>query len=370
MPVYKSKQMTKDGRQYFYTYSYKDLTGKHKKYYSKYYLTKKEATKAEMVHRLSYGEKGKSSITFSEAAALYLNERKDKLKPQTYDKLEQRVRHITSTIGTIKVEEMNASQYTQFRDALTGKNLSPVYKNGIITVLKSIIKFTTLRYGIKNDIPNMFNPFRNANEPIKKMDFYSLDEFSLFIKQTNDIRYKALFTVLFCCGLRIGEANALTWKDIDFNNNILSINKTLTTKKTINGDYLVTSPKTKTSIRDLPMAERVSDLLQQLHQHYAQYKNYSPSWHVFGGLKAIPETTIQNQKNKMCDMAGLRHIRVHDFRHSCASLLINNGASITLVANYLGHSDISITLNTYSHMYKSKLNKLVDDLNEILKPKL
>lgn len=215
----------------------------------------------------------------------------------------------------------------------------------------------------------MFESFRDANAPVKKMDFFNLDEFNLFIQQTDDIRFKALFTVLFCCGLRVGEANALTWNDIDFTNNTISINKTLTTKSQKNGRYLVTSPKTKTSVRELPMASRVSKLLHEIHDYYSNYTNFSTSWRVFGGLKAIPETTIQNTKNKMCDQAGLRHIRIHDFRHSCASLLINNGASITLVANYLGHSDISITLNTYSHMYKSKLNALVEDLNTMLEPK-
>jgi integrase len=77
------------------------------------------------------------------------------------------------------------------------------------------------------------------------------------------------------------------------------------------------------------------------------------------------ETTIQVNKNKACKLARIKQIRIHDFRHSCASLLINKGASIALVSKYLGHSNISITLNTYTHMYKSELDNMIKILNNL-----
>lgn len=77
------------------------------------------------------------------------------------------------------------------------------------------------------------------------------------------------------------------------------------------------------------------------------------------------ESTIQAKKNMYCKSAELRQIRVHDFRHSCASLLINKGASIALVSKYLGHSNISITLDTYTHMFKSELKNMTDILNKL-----
>ena len=65
---------------------------------------------------------------------------------------------------------------------------------------------------------------------------------------------------------------------------------------------------------------------------------------MFGGIEPLKDTTIEAHKNKNCKLSGVKQIRIHDFRHSCASLLIKNGASISLVAKYLGHSDISTTL--------------------------
>lgn len=76
-------------------------------------------------------------------------------------------------------------------------------------------------------------------------------------------------------------------------------------------------------------------------------------------IEPLPETTLRDRKTKNTVRAGVKDIRIHDFRHSCASLLIDNGANITLVAKYLGHAKIDETLNTYSHMYQNRLENIV-----------
>ena len=94
-------------------------------------------------------------------------------------------------------------------------------------------------------------------------------------------------------------------------------------------------------------------------------KYFSEEWFVFGNELPFRETTIQMRKNKYCKLAKVKQIRIHDFRHSCASFLINNGASIVLVSKYLGHSKISITLDTYTHLYKNELlevSNIIDTL--------
>lgn len=81
-----------------------------------------------------------------------------------------------------------------------------------------------------------------------------------------------------------------------------------------------------------------------------KYSNFKKKWFIFGNSIPYKETTICSYKNKYCDLANLLKIRIHDFRHSCASLLINQGASITLVSKYLGHSKVSITLDINSYV--------------------
>lgn len=93
--------------------------------------------------------------------------------------------------------------------------------------------------------------------------------------------------------------------------------------------------------------------------------DFSKKWFVFGCLELIHPDRIRKRKNRNAAIAGVKQIRVHDFRHSTASLLINNGANVTLVAKYLGHSKIDETLNTYSQMFESKLDDLVNTINAL-----
>ena len=95
-----------------------------------------------------------------------------------------------------------------------------------------------------------------------------------------------------------------------------------------------------------------------------RYKGLNQNYFIFGNSKPISKEKITKRKNLNCKLSNVKQIRIHDFRHSCASLLINNSASITLVAKYLGHSKTDETLNTYSHMFK---NTLIDIVNIIEK---
>lgn len=86
---------------------------------------------------------------------------------------------------------------------------------------------------------------------------------------------------------------------------------------------------------------------------------------MFGNIDPLAATTLLDRKTKNAFMTRVKDIRIHDFRHSCASLLINNGANIKTVAKYLGHTKIDEALNTYSHMYKNKLNDIVNTINNL-----
>ena len=144
----------------------------------------------------------------------------------------------------------------------------------------------------------------------------------------------------------------------------MHITKTLTTK--IKGEkWTISSPKTKNSTRNLPIPEKLLNDLKTMYNEARKYSDFTANWFVFGNSEPFKETTIQKKKNNYCDLAKVKQIRIHDFRHSCASLLINKGASITLVSKYLGHSNISITLDVYSHMYQSELSKMTEILNKL-----
>ncbi len=94
---------------------------------------------------------------------------------------------------------------------------------------------------------------------------------------------------------------------------------------------------------------------------------FSDSYFVIGDIIPQISSTITAKKNRNCKLAGVKQIRIHDFRHSCASLLIYKGANINTVSKFLGHTKIEETLNTYTHLYKNALTditSLIDDMNE------
>ena len=95
------------------------------------------------------------------------------------------------------------------------------------------------------------------------------------------------------------------------------------------------------------------------------YYGFDDNWFVFGDILPIHPDIMRRRKNENALKAGVKQIRIHDFRHSCASLLINNGANVTMVAKYLGHAKVDETLNTYSHMFRNKLDDIVNTIDKI-----
>lgn len=114
------------------------------------------------------------------------------------------------------------------------------------------------------------------------------------------------------------------------------------------------------------LPQKLENNLKLLYDEYSQYINFNTEWFVFGGISSLKDTAVTNHKNNNCELANVKQIRIHDFRHSCASLLINNGASISLVAKYLGHSNISTTLNTYTHMFKNEMDQIVNTIDNLI----
>lgn len=359
---------TKDGRKWvFYTWEI-SLTGKKIKRFSKAYHTKKEALQAERdyITHTTYTTDNKC-MTFRQLYEAFYDYQKDKVKMTTLKTYEDRIPYM-KMLDNIKLSDLNATHYELWRRAMNQVKISTNYKNSIQKFIKIVLNWGSKMYNFnfvlfyKNIVK-----FTNPNEIEKEMDYFTLEEFKIFIENENNFKYKCFFEILFFCGLRRGEARALQWNDIDFDEETIRVNKNcVTVGSESSNNYQLTTPKTKTSNRILPTLESVINDLKILYDMEKNKYGFKRTWFVFGTDIPITNSKLRTEKNKICDKANLRRIRIHDFRHSCASLLINNGANITMVAKYLGHSKIDETLNTYSHMYKSKLNDLVGTINKLI----
>lgn len=364
MAIYKSKTPTKDGRQYFFRIKYKDIFGTYHDHKSILFKNKKDAENEEAAFRIKINnqEAYVSTIRFKYVFDNYILNKSKLVKKQTLYKIKVQLMHF-EMFNNLKVNDISINHYNELLKYLENQNLAISYINKLLGLFKSIILFSNKYYNTSIAIIKFIEPLKN-NKLKKEMDFYTLDEYKQFDKTISDIEWHTFFEMLYYLGLRQGECQSLTWNDINMVDNTVSITKTLTTK--IKGEkYTISNPKTKNSIRTLPIPNKIIDDLKILKTNAQKYTDYNNNWFVFGNTLPFAETTICNKKNEYCKLANLRQIRIHDFRHSCASLLINKGASITLVSKYLGHSSISITLNTYTHLYKNELKDISTIINNI-----
>ena len=365
MAIYKSKNSTKDGRQYFFRIKYKDIMGITRDYSSKKYKTLKEVKEEEAKYRLKIQNQKicTSNITFKQAFEEYVDGKINNVKKQTILK-EYVLFSKFKPVENIKINNIDLAQYKKIYSLINNLNYSSTYKNKILGLFVRIINYSAKYYNTNDFILKYVEPFKEVGKIKKEMLFFTYEEYLKFDKVIDSFDYHVFFEILYFLGLRQGECTALTWEDIDFDKKVVNINKTLTTK--IKGEkWVISSPKTKNSIRVLPLTEKLCNDLKTMQNNAKKYVDYLDKWFVFGNSRPFAETTIQKKKNKYCALANVKQIRVHDFRHSCASLLINKGASISLVSKYLGHSNISITLNVYTHMYKSELENITKCLNNL-----
>lgn len=253
-----------------------------------------------------------------------------------------------------------------WKKEINKKNIANSYKNDIYKFLKAILNYGSKWYNF--DFRSVYNKivnFTDLNEMPKKMDFYTYDEFKHFISFETDLKYICLFETLYYCALRNGEMRGITWEDIDFESRQIRINKQVPTRYT-SKNWKFTSVKTKSSNRILPLPNILIEHLKMFYNDISKNINFKSTWFVFGeaDIPIVADNPSYRQQ-VICNKANLKKIRVHDFRHSCASLLINSGANVTIVAKYLGHTKLEETLNTYSHMFESVLNQVINVINTL-----
>lgn len=362
MPVYKDERRGK----YYYSFS---RSGQRVR--SKDYTNKKECEK-DLAKALLTFKPASAQYTFSRLADEFLEEKRTRMKEASWQRLRIMLDHWLATLGSVRIDKLTPQKYAEALAYLdtyerNGKPLTNRYKNKCIWCFKRLCKWSEQRYDLHTSVPYKFEPYRNEEK--KEMQYLTLDQFNDLLAVVDDPVYCALFVVLFNCGLRIGEANALQWSDIDFEKGTMTINKTVSTKlKTGDMQYRITTPKTASSIRTLRLPQSVSTALLSLRDKVYHHNGENPTVRpqfVFGGYKPIPESTITKQKDKYLALAGLPRIRLHDFRHSCASLLINYGATPLHVSKWLGHANVTMTLNTYSHLWSSEIDGIARMLDNI-----
>lgn len=370
MPIYKSNKTSKDGKCWFYKTNYTDVFGNNKQKCSKLFATKTEAKEAERLFlgELEANKKAPTTMTFEELYKCFREYQDDKIRPTTKHNYVNKKKHLDDFMK-IKCKNYSIEHYEAWKKKMNEKPLSTRYKNDILKFWKSILNYGMSWYGYDfNLVYRKMTNFTNPNEMKKEMDFYTFEEFKKFIECEDILRWKCLWKTLYYGGLRRGEARGLTWDCIDFKNKRLSITKQVISPHDGTSEWVICMPKTRDSYRTIPICDALFEDLKAYHEEVMKYENYSDKFFVFGyngGASPFTNTSVRMRKKEISALAGLKEIRLHDFRHSCASLLINNGANVTMVAKYLGHTKIDETLNTYSHMFQNALDGVINIINDL-----
>jgi len=364
------KKWTKDGRKYIWYVWETGLDGKKHKKFSKAYKTEAEAKRAEKEYlKMSELFEGDMNMTFKELYTKYYEVQKDIVRYSTLKTYRDRIKYI-GMFDKVKLKDMDAIHYQKWRAEMMKVDISNSYKNEIQKFLKIVINWAVKTYGFNmNKFYGRMEPFTSASDIKKEMDFYTLEEFNQFISSAPNLQIKCMYETLYYCGLRRGEARGLQWKDVNWIDKRLSVTKQAVTHGSENSThYELTKPKTQKSNRVLPIAEILFRDLKQLYEEQKQFAEFNDEWFIFGNFIPITFYQMRHKNIEIARDAKIKRIRLHDFRHSCASLLINNNANIAVVSQFLGHASIEETLDTYTHMFKDKLECVVNTINKLTCP--
>lgn len=327
------------------------------------FRTKREAQEAYRAHiNKQEAEKclkkapGVERMLFDDLVNRYLDAKEINTKGSTQYTYESKINnHIRPYFKGKYADEITLSDVLEWQKSIS--KYSYKYKTDLQGRLTSIYIFGARYHGITN-IMRDAEKFRKT-ESSPKMQFWTKEQFLTFAGHCEDRMYSALFWLLYITGARKGEILSLSDDDICFNARKVNIDKNLT-RKTKKAPWEVTSTKNTPSERIIEIPQKVCDLLKAYKEQRGAFGAF-----FFGGERPLAERTVDRRFHDTIEKAGVPKIRIHDLRHSCASLLISEGVPIIAVSKRLGHKDIKETLDTYSHMMPEDNEKLLAVLDGI-----
>lgn len=305
-------------------------------------------------------------------------------------------KHIRNILGDLKIKDIRYSLIAIIYKNLLSNGLKLGSVRDIHNLLHSIIDLAVKDNLIdKNPCDGALDGVKKFAKPTEKKQALTTKQQSIFFEYIKSSRYRGwlpLFTVLFGTGCRIGEILGLTWNDIDFKNNLISINHTLEYIRVPNEKYKIniSTPKTKTSVRLIPMLDEVRKALLNIREFQLNttlntlkvdgytgfiftnkngnlyYKN-----NINNAINNIVnsynkrETEIAKSENRKPEL--LPHFSCHIARHSFATRLFENEANIKTISELLGHSNISTTMNIYTDVSIDKKQEAIKEIQGKIK---
>lgn len=308
-------------------------------------------------------------IKFEKAVDEYLEINKLKLKMNSYRSMNNRITNcILPYFKNKYIHKISTRDYINWQLEISKKNYSIRYKKNLHVCFVTFLNYCIKNYGIKQNVAQIVGNFRETEYIEEKIHIWDTNMFNTYISNINenDIIHKCIIEFLYLTGVRLGEATALTYNDIDFTNNTIHINKNMTRYIDSNGKRIITTPKTKKSIRTISFNNYIKNSLLELKKYYEkEYGYFKNQLFIFGGIKPMSFTTLERKKNYYCKLANVPQIKIHDLRHSHACLLFQNNVPIDEISFRLGHSSISMTTDIYLQFLPKQEKRVLEALNSL-----
>ena len=339
-------------------YRYTDWQGKRRKSTKRGFATKREAE--EWLRNFLITQKADFDMKFADFWKMYCADMETRLREHTMRTKKYIVElKILPYFGNKRVNDITAADIRQWQNELIKMGYSPTYLKTINNQLSAIFNYAVRYYDLKS------NPCAKAGSMGKskaeEMDFWTGEEFRRFIDSVMNKRLSYMaFMTLYWTGIRLGELLALNPKDVDLEKRTISITKSY---QRLGKKDVITPPKTPKSKRVITIPEFLAaDIKDYMDSLYDLQEN--------DRLFPITKYYLEHEMQRGIKESGVKRIRVHDLRHSHASMLIELGFSLLEIANRLGHEKVETTLNTYAHLYPNKQTKLADRLDSEYKEAL
>jgi integrase len=354
LPVYKDEER----KSWYVWFRYKDWSGTVRQHKKRGFAKKSEATQYE--RDFLKKQSGSCDMSFASMVELYMEDCKTRLRSTTYENKKYLIdSKVLPALKDLPVNAISPAVVRKWQNDLLDDEAeySPTYIKTINNQLSAIFNFARRYYGLQ------VNPVAVAGSVGKKnaeaMQFWTQDEFQRFATAISDKPASiAIFNTLFWTGMRSGELLALTLDDVDFDAKAISITKSYAR---LGCEDVISPPKTPKSRRVIT----VPDFLLVIIQDYVgRLYDYDSSERLFDYTKHY----LQNEMARGCKKSGVKKIRVHDLRHSHASLLIELGFSPLLISERLGHESVETTLGTYAHLYPDKHGEVSEKLDVLFAP--
>lgn len=367
------KRVTKDGKASYQVILETDRdpsTGKRQRMYRTVNGTKREAeaTLTRLKAELSNGNGflQPSTVKLRNWLDDWMKLYNIHLSPTTQTTYKQQIQtHIISPLGNVPLNILDGKQIQAWvndlnqKQGLSGKTV----KNIFLNLKAALDKAEELQMIPRNPCKYVVLP------PIKKFNaqVYSVREVQNILNLAKNTDMYFLLVIEFYLGLRKGEIAELKWSDIDLENGIVYITRS---RVGCEDGVIVKSTKSEAGIRDLTLTKTALETFKEEYDKYLEntrkigFVDSGYVIHQDNGEPFVPSSIPQKWK-RFCEQHKLRKIRFHDLRHTCATILIASGVDAKTVQTWLGHSDVQVTLNTYTHCLAS-MKKAAGDKMEVI----